>query len=139
MKKNIITLLGLAIIAAVWAMALPFVVYPAGSIVQLRGIQVQDVSGSPIIGLNRPQYVDAVVLTANTAATYTFPTGKKYALFSATADFYVSYSGTAVVPSTNVTDGTGPELNPVMRQVDGLTSVSIISPSSCVVTVAIYK
>lgn len=134
MKKIIIALL---IVCSLIVTVSPL--YATGTVVQLRGIWIQDIGGSPLIGLNRPLYVDSVVLTANVAATYTLPTGAKYALFSANADFYVAYSGTAAVPSSSITNGTAPELNPVLRQVDDLTSVSLISPNSCIITIAIYK
>lgn len=111
----------------------------SASVVELRGIWVQDIGGQPLMGLNRPQHTDAVVLSANTAKTYTIPTGARYALFSANADFYVDYSGTAAVPAEDVTDGSAGEMNPVLRSVDGLTSISIVSASSCIVTISVYK
>ena len=48
------------------------------------------------------------------ADTITVPAGAKFALFSANADFFARYDGSAaVVPSSDVEDGTGSELNPV--------------------------
>lgn len=70
MKKIIIALL---IVCSLIVTVSPL--YATGTVIQLRGIWIQDIGGSPLIGLNRPLYVDSVVLTANVAATYTLPTG----------------------------------------------------------------
>jgi len=98
-----------------------------------------------MIGVVYPQWVDAIVLVANTAVTYYIPTGTNkatanYLMFSSSggADFYVSYSITAAVPGTSITNGTAPELNPLLRCVSGLTAVSIIAPVGCVLTISAF-
>lgn len=98
-----------------------------------------------MIGLTYPQWIDAIVLTANTAVTYYIPTGANkvtanYLLFSSSggADFYVNYSAVAAVPGTNITNGSSPELNPMLRNVSGLSAISIIAPVGCVVTISAF-
>lgn len=134
MKKLFITLL------IVCSLIIPGNIHADGTVNQLRGVWVQDIGGSPLIGLNQPKWVDNIVLVANVAKTYTVPTGAKSLLFSATTNFYVSYGGTAAVPSVDVTNGTGVELNPVLRSLDSsTTAISIISPVACIVAIIAYK
>lgn len=99
-----------------------------------------DTYSNALVGLNFPAWIDNLILTANTAKTYNIPTGAKFLLFSCTTNFYVAYGGTAVIPSVDVTDGTGVELNPVLRSIDfNMTTISIISPINCIVTISAYK
>lgn len=107
--------------------------------------------------MRAPAYVDSKILTANTAATFTVPPLANFAVFSADANFYAAYIGgsanspystTAVAAaSTNISDGTGNELNPTIRFVGALMSdatreisgISVLSPSTCHIAVAYYK
>lgn len=77
-------------------------------------------------------------LAASTAEDITVPSGAVGAVFSATADFYANYTTTATVPG-DVTDGSASELNPTTRDVTGVTTISVISPTTAIVTVAFYK
>lgn len=87
-----------------------------------------------------PSYVDARVLAATTNESVTVPTGAKYVVFSSNcAAFYVENGGTAAIPAADVTDGTGSELNPSGYFIDGVSSFGIISPTTCIVTMAFYK
>jgi hypothetical protein len=86
-----------------------------------------------------PKYVDAYVLVGGAEATaVTKPTGARVAIFSSTGNFYLSWAGTAATPAVSITDGTGPELNPVARDVSGDTAWSIQAPDACVVTIAYF-
>lgn len=58
------------------------------------------------ITIKFPLWVDAVVLGAATAESYTVPAGAGYALITCTAPVWACISGTAVIPTTEVTDGT---------------------------------
>ena len=97
--------------------------------------------GTPMVGINRPTYVNAMVLVANTAATQAIPDDAKYVLFSGTADFYVRYSSTlATVPAASNASGTNCELNPQLRTLfaGDDTILSLISPYASVVTMSYY-
>lgn len=92
-------------------------------------------------------WVDARVLAQDTAETITVPTfsgvsANQYRLvlvFSANcADYYVSATGTATVPSSDVTDGTAAERNPAYFKVSSGNTLSIIAPTACKVTTAYY-
>ena len=83
--------------------------------------------------------IDAMVLAAGVAETYTLPSGCRYVMFSADGDFYARYAGTAAVPTTEVTDGTGAELNPAVRYVGDQTTISVIASATTIVTICAYK
>ena len=85
----------------------------------------------------RPTYVLARSLAANTAESMTVPTDAKYVLFASTGNFHVSYTTTATVPG-DTTDGTACELNPELRNIAGVTTISVISSAACIVTAAFY-
>lgn len=108
-----------------------------------------EVRGKDAFALGAPTYIHNYVLAAGTAQTVTIPTFNDansvahpapYALFSANGDFYARYDGgTAAVPSGNVTDGTGSELNPDVRYVARLSSFSLIAPVQTLLSIAWYK
>ena len=68
----------------------------------------------------------------------TVPAGARIAVFNSTGNFYANWLAAAAVPTANITDGSGPELNPVARDISGLASFSLIAPANCVVTVAYF-
>ena len=90
-----------------------------------------------LYGIPAPDYVCARVLAAGVAESVTVPTGARYAVFSSTGDFYARFTGTATVP-VDTDDGTASELNPGIRDVSGLTTLSVISAGTPTVTVAFY-
>lgn len=87
-----------------------------------------------------PSYIDARVLAANTAETHTMPSNTRFVLFSADCNFYVNaIGGTAAVPAADVTNGSASELNPAAYYwTTPPTTISIIAPTACVVTMAVY-
>lgn len=91
--------------------------------------------------LERPEYKNAAVLTAGTAKSITVPANTGTVIFSATAgaDFYVKYNGTATVPSSDVTDGSAPDINPTIRTLLPGDTISVISSANCIVGAAFYK
>lgn len=85
-------------------------------------------------------HIDAVVLGVETAETYTVPDDCRFLLFSADGDFFARYDGSAAtIPSTEIADGTGSEINPAMRYVARVASVSLISSVARVITICAYK
>ena len=76
---------------------------------------------------------------AGTAESITVPAGAKYAVFSASADFACNPTGTAAIP-TDVTDGTGSFVNPLIWEVTGVTTLSVVGfANDTYVSVAFYK
>lgn len=97
--------------------------------------------------LTPPTSINAYKLVANTAVNISVSAlvdaNSKNAnalLFSSTGKFYVLWNGTgAAVPSSSITDGTAPELNPEVRRIGGgMTQFSIVAPADCIVTMSIF-
>jgi len=89
-------------------------------------------------GIPSSDYIDAEYLAAGTEGEATVPARAKLVLFSATADFYFILGDTVTVPAANIEDGTAGELNPVVRVVEPGDIIHLISPWTCVVTMAYY-
>ena len=81
--------------------------------------------------------INAMALAANSAETLAIPPNATFVIFSGTADFYVKANATATVP-TDTTDGSASELNPTMRDLRGVSSLSVFSASTCIVTASFY-
>ena len=81
--------------------------------------------------------INSLVLLANIAESFTIPAGANHVLFKGTGDFYVSANATATVPVDNQA-GTSAELNPSIRALTGVTSLSVISAAGITVTAAFY-
>jgi hypothetical protein len=99
---------------------------------------VRDTDRNVVIGMNQSVHIDARVLAANTAESHIVPSGARYVLFSANADFYAKFGSAASVPAGDVTDGSASELNPTLRSIDGAASIGLISPTACYVTLSFY-
>jgi len=85
-------------------------------------------------------YVNSYLLTATTAKTITIPTGARYVIFVATADIWVRIgTGTAAIPVGDTNNGTGSELNPVCRWIEGETQMSIVSAYAAKVSITYYQ
>ena len=94
-------------------------------------------AGEDVFALIAPDYVDSVSLAAGVAKSFTVPANGHFAIFSATNDFYANYTTTATVPG-DVSNGTASELNPTLRYIKGVTTISVIAPASAVVTITYY-
>ena len=88
-----------------------------------------------------PDTVDMRVLAANVAERHTVPGGAAFVLASAAGDFYIRWhsSSDASIPAADVTDGSGAEYKPGLRNIAGLTSFSIIAPATVVVSLAFFS
>jgi hypothetical protein len=67
------------------------------------------------------------VVVGTTAKSVTVPTGAEIVVFNATGDFCVDAFKTAVLPTSDLNDGTGSEMNPATRDCKGLSSLSVIA------------
>lgn len=89
-----------------------------------------------------PRYVNAMVLGAGTAESYTPPAWSRFTLITANGAFFARVGGTAAAPSTEVTDGTASFYVPSGMQVclEGGVALSLIreGSSSVVITFAHY-
>jgi hypothetical protein len=96
------------------------------------------------------QFITNHSLTANTAKTITVPAGARWVNFSPRANLWVNFNGgTAVIPSADVTDGSGSYYNPPMFYIGALyaggvttypalTTISVISDTTWVLTAMWY-
>src|SRR3990167_7179250 len=84
-----------------------------------------DANGSEVGGPTVPTFVMSNLLAASVAESIAVPA-------------YAKYDGTATVPGDS-TDGTSSELNPVTRDISGVTTISIISAATPIVTMAFYS
>lgn len=91
-------------------------------------------------GCRVPDTVDMRILAANTAERHTVPASAKYVAAASAADFYIRWHATqgASIPAADVTDGSGCEYKPGVRQLAGLTSFSIISPVAATVSLSFW-
>jgi len=94
---------------------------------------------TPLIGLFRATYTDAVVLTANTPIVYSVPTGGVYALINCTGDVWVKFGAAAAIPTVNITDGSASVLNPLLRALGGATTIGFVSPVNCSCSIDIWN
>jgi hypothetical protein len=87
------------------------------------------------------------VFAGSTAQYVTVPAGANFVLFSASqnVDFYMLLGVTSglVVPSATATETAGaqsiPELNPVLRQLNGATHIGLVPAAACNITMAFYS
>ena len=103
-----------------------------------------------------PMILGALSSPAGANSTGTWTGGTSGATFTPTAapvpaglvlfgvtggtDFFMLFSSSAIsVPSSNMTTGAAPELNPLIRSCAGKTYISLISASACTVTMAFYQ
>ena len=93
--------------------------------------------GSSTLSIPVSTDINGALLAANIAESITIPSGSRFALFNATADFYARYNGTAAVIS-DITNGAGSELNPTLRTLVSGDTISVISGETCYITVAFY-
>ena len=103
------------------------------------------VSRNEFFALAAVAYRHHRLLVASTAETFSVPADANYVLFSSTDDFYVAYTSggegtvTAVVPSSDVTDGSGMDLNPTQRMLHDVDEISIISEAAAKVTMTFFR
>lgn len=100
-------------------------------------------NGLPTAFVAAPTWVDAVALTANTAATYTIPKGAHVLrLTPSVVPTYGNLNAAAVIPVAGVTNGSASF--PVVSQtylgvVSGLSALSLICASACEVLIEVWS
>lgn len=89
-----------------------------------------------------PGYVDAIVLVAGTQQTQNVPANARWVLFSSSCGIFYAKAGsaTATVPVATSTTGAASELNPAAwdLRLQGITRISVISSSACILTLSFY-
>ena len=112
--------------------------------------------GWPVGSLPPPDYINFANLAANTPYTQPIPANASFVLISATQniDIFVLFGGQPGGPiaantnatanfgsaAANVINGTAlGELNPLLRQIGGATTISITANATCLVTLSYYN
>lgn len=101
-------------------------------------IELDGYHSSSTQAISQSDHIDAAVLAANVAESFTVPAKAKLVVFSSTATFYLNTRGTAVVPGNDITDGSAPEFNPIVRVVSPGDTLSLIASAACIVMMAYY-
>ena len=94
---------------------------------------------SPTQAIVQSDHIDVVFLAADTAESFTVPAKAKIVLFSSTTNFYLNTRAVAVIPTGDITDGSGPEYNPIARQVSPGDALSLIASTTCIIMLAFYS
>ncbi len=108
---------------------------------------IDDRGNMVVAALPQADTVYVNVFAGSTAQYVTVPAGANFVLFAASGsvDFYMLMGVTngLTVPNATATEaaaaGTIPELNPLIRQINGSTSIGLIPAAACVITLAFYS
>lgn len=133
-KKLILVVFGAVLLLPVYAFA-----------TVAEPLEVASDKKNPIHAIQQSSHIDVRVLAAGVAESHSVPGDAKYVIFSCAtssgnaASFWADFNGTAAIPTGDITDGSGCEVNPAVRFVGNITTISVISPTDCIVTMAFYK
>lgn len=83
--------------------------------------------------------INAYVVAANSPVVAAVPAGATFCLFYATGDFWARIGGAAAIPTGAITDGSAPEANPTLRELQGATTIGLVAPNVCTITLAFYS
>lgn len=78
-------------------------------------------------------------LIAGVPRQVTVPERARAVVFAATGHFWVKSDGVPGLPNGDITDGSGPELNPSARSLQWVSSLGVVSPINCMVSLAFYS
>lgn len=116
---------------------------------EVKQLNVVRQGASNFIGV--PEWVDVVVLVANTEAHYDltalrtamgpqFANTPLFVVFSADTGFWCNCHNTAAIPVASTTNGAAPMQSPNQLLIDGsVTTISLISPNAGIVALSIYR
>ncbi len=103
-------------------------------------ISLRDLIGNSVFGLSLTDYCDALVLVGGTAKTYQVPTKAKNVVISCNKDFFANFFGkTATIPTSDIIDGSASILNPTLRDISEVSSISFISEEDAIITLEFYS
>lgn len=98
-------------------------------------------------GIQQADTIYVNVFASSAAQYVTVPAGANLVLFGASGntDFYMLLNVTSglAVPAGTATEAAGalaiPELNPLLRQLNGATHLGLIPAAACIITLAFYS
>jgi hypothetical protein len=122
--------------------------YPSGS-TNAVSIRTSEWASDKSFALRGKTFTVCKVLVANTEATLAIPTFNDVtgtarrplkAVFSANCDFWANYDiSIAAIPSADITDGTAPEFKPTVRLIDDVTTLHLMAPANCLVSILFFR
>jgi hypothetical protein len=80
----------------------------------------------------------ALTLTGGVGKTVVVPAQARTVLFSATGNFWLGLNGAPTLPTTDILDGSAPNLNPGARAVRPGQLLGLVAPAACIVNLAFY-
>lgn len=86
-----------------------------------------------------PDWINVYLLSAGVAKDCVVPSTAEYVFFNTNVDIWVKMNGIASIPTIDITDGSAPEFMPAVRQIKGITNISIISPNDGFVILSFFK
>ncbi len=89
-------------------------------------------------GIKPSDTIYSGVLVGGVAQTITAPSGAEYVVFSSDNNIWVNYDATATLITGSITSGGG-EMNPKIRYIGDITTISLISEKSTRVSLSFYK
>jgi hypothetical protein len=95
--------------------------------------------GTPLFIRHAPEYVDVAHFSGAGSQDIDVPTGAKFVLFAGTTNFWVKPGGSAAVPSGDITDGSGSELNPSGYELSDISTLGIAVGAAGHVTCTFYS
>jgi hypothetical protein len=113
---------------------------PPSSLTSLK--QAVDGYGHTILGaIPFSTTVNAMVFDGAGTKTQTIPPGANFVGINASSgtDYYVELGASDGVPAGDISDGSGPCMNPELRQLHGESEISVSVAQACVVTLSYYR
>lgn len=98
-----------------------------------------DANGRETEEIQPSDHVENYVLSAGTPRTVQVPPSARYVFLNFTRTVYATYDREAFIPAQDVADGQGVEINPTRRRLKTVRSISLVSESDCVVSLAYYS
>lgn len=86
-----------------------------------------------------PTYTDAIVLVANASQTQAVPALANWVVFSANCNFFAKTGASAAVPGATTTNGAASMQNPAAWNIAGITQITVIASTACIVTLSFYQ
>lgn len=85
-------------------------------------------------------FVVNLVLEPGVSQTVAVPSGATMVLMTGETPYFVHYGPEpAYIPSESVTDGSGLELNPTGRRLEGITAITVVARMAGIVQLAFYN
>jgi len=97
-----------------------------------------DAMGRATSAIEPSDWRHVVVLSPNVPKSVPVPEGARVVVLSADGDFWCRFGASAEVPTSDILDGSAPELNPISRSVVGVDTIGLAAGAGRVVNLIFY-